>query len=148
MPAAFHVATGRSVSGTYPTCGALIASTAIRGKLLSLELGAYDTPADVSLNWLLERFTAPGTLTSVTPMAFDPTDDGAAQLTAGKAATSEPTYSGKVVGELPLHQRQSAVFNLPVPAWIPRTSNNGIGIKVSTSSGATPAVKCGIIYEE
>ena len=147
MPAAFHVDTGRAVSGTYPTCGAIIASTAVRGKLLSLTLGAYDTPADVSLKWILERFTAPGTLTAVTPMALDTTDDGAAQLTAGKAATAEPTYGGKIVGVLPLHQRQSAVFNLPVPAWIPRTSNNGIGVKVLAAS-ATPTVCCGIIYEE
>lgn len=107
-----------------------------RGAWYDLLLGSQAAAADNPFLYVLQRFTAPGTFTSVTPQPLD-SADFATESTAGQAHTIEPTYTaGQILLEIALNQR--ATFR-----WVstehgqliyPATASNGIGIATPTSS--------------
>lgn len=112
------------------------ASTPHRGKLYDLVVGSEASPADNPFLWVLQRTTAAGTSTSVTPTSLD-SADAASLFTAGQNHTIEPTYTaGAILLTIPLNQR--ATFR-----WVaapggelvyPATASNGIGTQTPTSS--------------
>lgn len=107
-----------------------------RAKWYELLLGSEATPADNPFLWVLQRFTAPGTSTSVTIQPLDPAD-AATESTAGQNHTIEPTYTANLIlMRLALNQR--ATFR-----WVaapggelvtPATASNGVGIATPTSA--------------
>jgi len=112
------------------TIGGLTASTSTRGRIFAWTLGMQGTAADQFIRWVMQRYTAAGTSTSVTPTAIDP-GDGAALLTAGENHSSEPTYtSGGELFDISLHDRLPYTWNCRQGAEIviPATSANGIGV--------------------
>jgi hypothetical protein len=107
-----------------------------RGEIYDLVLGQEAAAADNPFLYVLQRFTAPGTSTGVTPRPIDPAD-AATEMDAGQAHTVEPTYTASTeLLDIPLNQR--ATFR-----WIateggrlifPATASNGIGIQTPTSA--------------
>lgn len=105
------------------------ASTANRTKTYELIFADEGTPADNVLLWTVQRCTAEGTATGVTPTPLDPADR-AAQANVGENHTAEPTYtSSEELLEFALNTR--ATFR-----WVaapggelvcPATANNGWG---------------------
>lgn len=107
-----------------------------RGEIYDLVFGSEAAAADNPFLYILQRCTAPGTSTAVTPQPLDPAD-AATEADAGQNHTVEPTYTASaLLLEIALNQR--ATFR-----WIaceggrlvyPATASNGIGIQTPTSS--------------
>ena len=107
-----------------------------RARLREVLVGSDDTPADVAYELTLQRTTAAGTATAVTPTALDASAP-ASYLTAGKNHTAEPTYTAStelltIQNNLRASQRWVAApgFELVIPA----TNLAGIGAKAIHAS--------------
>jgi hypothetical protein len=114
-----------------PTKTALVlsATTAIRPGIYDILLGSSAAPADNANQIFLQRFTAPGTSTAVTPQALDPGDPAATGV-AGKTNTVEPTYTAnQILFHLALNQRASHrwIGDPSGALMAPATANNGLG---------------------
>lgn len=113
-----------------------------RLKLYDLTMGSEATPADAALLWTLQRCTAAGTSTAVTPQPLDPAD-AATESDAGENHTVEPTYTaGAILLNIALNQR--ATFRwVAAPGGelvFPATASNGFGIQTDTISTGTPVI--------
>lgn len=107
-----------------------------RGKLYDILVGSEASPADNAFLYVLQRCTALGTSTSVTPFALDP-GDAATESDVGENHTVEPTYtSAAILLSLPLNQRATFRWVAPPEGQLvyPATAANGIGIQTPTSS--------------
>ncbi len=140
---------GRDTNTLNTTILALISAATIRPKIYDLIMGSDDTPADNAAEYVLQRFTAPGTSTSVTPQPLDPADP-AALASAGEAHSAEPTYTANQI-LLQWAQNQRATFRwVAAPGGeivLPASANNGAGVQVITVTGAVN-VNCCVHYEE
>lgn len=99
-------------------------------------LGSEATPADAAFLWVVQRCTALGTSTAVTPAELIDGDPVSEQL-AGQNHSAEPTYTAnKVVLTLPWNRRAGQFKWTPLDErkviTTPATSANGIGIKTPT----------------
>lgn len=138
--AAYALPVTRTASTTLSTgTVASNASTPRRGELYDVIVGASAAPADNSFLWQLQRFTAPGTNTAVTPVPLDPAD-AASSSAGGQNNTVDATYTANLVLlTLPLNQRSSFRWwgadtgRLVYPA----TASNGIGLATPTASAVT-----------
>ena len=134
--------------GTESVLG-LTSATTIRPAIYDLIFGSSATPNDNALNWLLQRFTAAGTSTPVTPQALDP-NDPAALAAAGENHTAEPTYTAnKILLNISANQRSTQRW-VAAPGGelkCPATAANGIGVQPVHSS-FTGSVECTIHHEE
>lgn len=125
-------------------------TTPRRGKIYDLIFGSEATPADAAILWTVQRCTAAGTSTGVTPEPLDPAD-AACLSDAGENHTIEPTFTAnKVVLSIALNQR--ATFR-----WVaapggeliyPATAANGFGIQTDTISSGTPVISATVHFEE
>lgn len=139
-----------STAGTLGTVGAVSTTQARRGRIYDLVFGSEATPADAALAWTVQRYTAKGTGTAVTPSALDPAD--AAFLgEATENSTIEPTYTANLV-MLSVSLNQRATFR-----WVaapggelvyPATTANGFGIQTDVISTGTPAISATIHVDE
>jgi len=125
-------------------------ATARRTKLTELTVGQDASPADNTVKYVLQRFTAPGTSTAVTPVALDPAD-AAATIVAGQNHTVEPTYTaGQILLTIPLNQR--ATFRWVAPPYgelvTPATASNGIGIATPVAGGLPTIVADAKVEEQ
>lgn len=124
------------VASPTKTALGLAATTAIRPGIFDILLGSSAAPADNANQIFLQRFTATGTSTAVTPQAGDP-GDPAATAVAGKTHTVEPTYTANaILFHLALNQRASHRYiSDPMDALVaPATANNGMGLYWVNSS--------------
>lgn len=141
----------RAVASPTKTVLGLVATTAIRPLIYFMVFGASGTPADNALQWLIQRFTAAGTSTAVTPEPLDnAAGQPAASATAGENHTVEPTYTaGDVLLNVPLNQR--ATYNWQAREGrelkLPAVAANGIGVQPVHAS-YTGNVETTIHYEE
>lgn len=95
----------RAVASPTKTLLALTSNANVRPSIYDIIVGSTATPADNALEFVLQRYTAAGTGTSVTPTPADE-DDPATQCTALVNLSAEPTYtSGAVLLDIPLNQR-------------------------------------------
>lgn len=81
-----------TTSTAYKSLFELLSATTIRPRLYDLLLGAYGTPNDYALSFLLQRATATGTGTAYTPIAIDP-GDPATLASCEVNCSAEPTYT-------------------------------------------------------
>ena len=140
----FHATGANETLGTWQAD----ATRPRRLKWYDLILGSEASPADNAFLYVLQRFTAAGTNTAVTPSALDPAD-AATESDAGENNTIEPTYTATLILlEVPLNQR--ATFR-----WVaapgselvsPATASNGIGIATPTFSAV--AITAHVLAEE
>lgn len=92
-------------------------------------ISSQATPADNAILWTLQRYTAAGTSTAVTPAALDSADPAAVGI-AGENHTVEPTYTAATeLWENAVNQRATLqYFAAPGGEFVvPATAANGIG---------------------
>ena len=100
-------------------------------------IGSAATPADQANNLQLNRTTAAGTSTAVTPRPFDPAE-GAAVAAAGESHTSEPTKTADLVLlSLSPNSRSLAQWYAKAgrPIIVPDTANNGLALVFIVATG-------------
>ena len=115
------------------------ASTVQRNRVYELIYANQGTPADQVSIIVVQRVTAPGSATAVTPTLMD-LADRAAQAVAGENHTSEPTYTSNTeVMEVPMNHRATFRWVAPPNGEIvcPATSGDGIGIHSLHASATT-----------
>ena len=140
----------RRTASTTASLGSIAANATRprRGMWYDLIFGSEAAAADNPFLYVVQRFTAPGTSTSVTPQPLDPAD-AATESTAGQNHTVEPTYTaGQVLLDIALNQR--ATFRWIAyegrPLTYPATASNGLGIATPTSSAV--AITATVYYAE
>ena len=125
-------------------------SAAIRPKLYDFTLGSDATPADNSAEYVVQRSTAAGTSTAVTPQLLDPLTS-AAVSTAGEAHSAEPTYTANAI------LWQNAVNQRATYRWVAApggelvataTAANGMGFQVIGIAGSAVNVNIVAHIEE
>ena len=92
-------------------------------------VSSYATPADNAIFWTLQRYTAAGTSTGVTPVALDPADPASVGV-SGENHTVEPTYTAATeLWENAVNQRASLqLWTAPGAEFVcPATAAAGIG---------------------
>lgn len=145
----YSIAGTRAVASPTKTLLGLTSTVAIRPRIADVILGSTATPADNALEFILQRFTAAGTSTAITPQAIDPADP-AATATAGQNHTVEPTYTaGAVLLDIAQNQRSTQRW-VAAPGYelvLPATASNGAGLQPVHAS-FTGNVTATILYEE
>jgi hypothetical protein len=108
-----------------------------RLEIFDLIFGSEAAPADNAFLWLLQRCTAPGTNTPVTPQPLDPAD-AATESDSGELNTVEPTYTANAVMlAIPANQRATIRWQAvrdDCRITTPATASNGVGIQTPTAS--------------
>ena len=116
----------------------LTSAATIRPSVYDLIIGSDATPADNAAEYVLQRYTAAGTVTAVTPQALDP-GDPASLAAAGEAHSAEPTYTANEI-MLEIANNQRATFRwVAAPdseIVLPATAANGVGLQVITVAGS------------
>ena len=145
-----YVATGKDTNTASTSILGVTSAATVRPKIYDLIWGSDATPADNAAEYFLQRYTAAGTSTSVTPLALDP-GDPAALASAGKAHTVEPTYTANAL-LLDWMQNQRATFRwVAAPGSelvLPATAANGAGIVVNAVAGSAVSMGGSIYWEE
>lgn len=130
-----------STTASVGTLGA--GATPRRGFVYEIEFGSEGTPADNVFLWVIQRCTALGTSTAVTPSTRDQADTVASNAVAGQNHTIEPTYTANLVmNRLPLNQRATYRW-VAVPGRelvYPATQNNGFGWQTPTATAVAVSV--------
>jgi len=130
----------------------LTSAATIRPAIYRVSVFCADTPANVVVQLLAQRYTVAGTATAVTPHALNPAEP-AALASAGENHTVEPTYTAGAV-----LSGQGWGFNQQYPwEWVaadredaftlPATAANGVGL-VPVHASATVLVGGSIYFEE
>lgn len=139
----------QAVASPTDSCLGLTSASTIKPAVYDIIIGSNATPADNALQWLLQRYTAAGTATAVTPQALDP-DAPAALASAGEDHTAEPTYtSNAIMLNISANQRstQRWVASPGGEILCPATAANGVGLQPVHSS-FTGEVQATMHYEE
>lgn len=139
----------QAVASPTDSCLGLTSAATIRPAIYDIVFGSNATPADNALNWLLQRYTAAGTATAVTPQPLDP-DDPAALASAGEDHTAEPTYtSNAILLNISANQRstQRWVASPGGELKCPATAANGLGLQPVHAS-FTGEVQATMHFEE
>lgn len=132
----FAVDGDQTVSSSRVTALGITSTTAITPQVNQLHIGCTGAAADNQVQIVVQRYTAAGTATSVTPLPLDPTGV-VAVATAGSNHTVEPTYtSGAVLLDVPFNSRATySWYATPGCEWVlPATAANGIGVGVLSPS--------------
>ncbi len=110
----------------------------IRPEIIGVRMGFPENPADIGYFIQLNRHTAAGTSTVVTPEADDPATP-AFLGTAGSNHTAEPTFTaGAVLLNAAFNQKDQFVWEVPVGYGkiLPATAANGATLRfITVSSG-------------
>ena len=125
------------------------ATTVQRNKVAEFNIADQGTPADNVVIHTVQRCTALGTNTAVTPTKLD-NADRAAQALIGSNHTAEPTYTaGELLWRMGLNTRASYRWvAVPGYEWItPATAASGIGWAALHAS-ATTVWEVSITFEE
>lgn len=141
---------GGSITGaSTKTIVGVTGGTTIRPYLIDLMISSNATPADNSSEWLLQKSTAAGTSTAVTPKPLDDADPVAIS-TSGKNHSVEPTYTG--VGLLDIAHNQRATFRwIAAPneeIIVAATASNGLGLQCQGVGGSGVAEIASIVFGE
>ena len=145
----YTISGARAVSSPTKTLLTLIGGTTNRPVLYDMILGSTATPADNALEFILQRCTAAGTSTAITPAPAD-TADPAAIATAGVNHTVEPTYTaGAILVDIAMNQRATQRW-VPSPGReikLPATASNGVGLQPVHAS-FTGSVTASLFFED
>lgn len=125
------------------------ATTANRLWVYEVYVGNEGTPADLAGTYLVERCTALGTSTAVTPGKRDKADR-ASQAVAGENHTVEPTFTAnEIMMEVPMNHRGTYRWVAPPGGELvaPATASDGFGID-SLHASATTLFRGGMYWVE
>jgi hypothetical protein len=143
MPA--YELTAQRTSSSTASVASVVGTTATlrRARIYSATFSSEATPAEVAILWQIQRVTAAGTSTAVTPKPKD-LADAASGETCGQVHTIEPTYtSGEIMYSNAVHQRATVRWIARDDAdmiVLPATNAAGIGVKTPTLNGGTPVI--------
>lgn len=115
------------------------ATTPQRNEFLEIEMGHEGAPGDNTIVYIVQRVTALGTGSAITPRPTDPADR-ASQSVCAENHTAEPTYTAnEELVELPVYQRASWRIVPPprAPLITPATVANGLGFFANHASVTT-----------
>jgi hypothetical protein len=120
----------------------LVSTVNARSRLIEYKLSNVgNVSLDSQFEVLLQRFTAAGTTTAVTPTSVDPSDPPASLFTAGSNATVEPTYTaGEVIDATGVNPRSIyrwTAYDPSAEILMPAAASNGLGFLVSVLGGAS-----------
>jgi len=123
----------------------LISTTNGRSRLIEYTLSNVGAvTVDSQFEVRLQRFTAAGTTTAVTPSGTDPSDPAATLFTAGSNATVEPTYTAGVViddkGVNPRGLYRWTAYAPDAEIIMPATAANGLGFLLNVLGGAATVI--------
>ena len=113
-----------------------------RLRFFFLSVACTGTPGDVQIEILVQRYSADGTNSAITPKPID-FADAASLSVAGDNHTVEPTYTAaEVMLWDSFHQRGRLVWYAAPGGEIvtPATNEAGLGIQTDASSGTPTAV--------
>lgn len=109
-----------------------------RVKIYDFLFGSEATPGDAALQWQMQRHTATGTGTAVTPRQVDPSEGTiASAMTAKENHTVDPTVvANEFPFTQPLNQRASMRWVAPPDGEIviPATASVGIAVRTPVST--------------
>lgn len=126
----YAVSGSQAISSPDDTMLGITGGTGVRPILYEFAIGENDTPADTQIQWSIQRSTAAGTSTAVTPAPLD-SNDPASTTAAGQNHTAEPTYTAStVLWQMPLNLRASHRWIADPDGGfiVPATANNGLGL--------------------
>lgn len=127
----------RSVINPTQSLLSLTSNANVRPTIYYLLFGSLAVPLDNALEFLVQRFTAAGTSTGVTPTSTDPADP-TPQAVCGQNHTVEPTYTGsQLLLDVPMNQRATQTWvalDEDDEFKLPATAANGAGIQPIHSS--------------
>lgn len=127
----------------------VISATTARPKVFDVVLSSSSTPNDYSAQFYLQRFSADGTGTSVTPQPLD-FNDRAAVATSKHTYTVEPTLTANEILLQLAHNQRATVRWVAVPGRelvIPALAGDGIAVVcIAVSTQFTEDVT--IFFEE
>lgn len=130
---------GQDTNTDETTILGLTSAATIRPHIYDIMCNAYGTPNDYQAKYVLNRYTAAGTVGAAkTPQALDPADP-ASLASAGDAHSVEPTYTANaellVIGRNMRHPyRWVALPGREIV--LPATAANGAGVLVKEVSTA------------
>jgi len=128
----------------------LTSAATIRPEIIGIRMGFPEAPADYAFNIQLNRHTAAGTSTSVTPQALDPADP-ASLASAGYNHSAEPTFtSGAVMLNAAFNQKDQFIWEMPIGRGVilPATAANGATLRFISVSAGTPVCEAQIDFVE
>jgi hypothetical protein len=128
----------RRVASTTASLGTIVADATRPRRIewYDTVFGSEAAAADNPFLYVLQRCTAPGTSTAVTPQNLDPAD-ATTECDAGENHTVEPTYTaGAILLEIPLNQRSTFRWLATEGGRLvsPATASNGVGIATPTAA--------------
>ena len=144
-----------SVSGTDTNTAAttqlgITSTAAIRPMVYFIMNSSVATPADNAGEYFLQRYTAAGTSTAVTPQALDPLTV-AATATAGVNHSVEPTYTANAILLRP-STNQRVTYQWYSPPFgeliLAATAANGLGLLANAIGGSAVAMDYVMHYLE
>lgn len=131
MPRKYAASGTQTVTSPTDSALGIASATTIRPEIFYITFGTTATPSDAALQWIVQRFTAVGTSTSVTPTALDP-GDPASLATVGSNHTAEQTYTaGAILLDVALNARGTYQWTgrQGCELKLPATANNGAGFQ-------------------
>jgi hypothetical protein len=150
MGRSYAINGAQAVASPTDTVLGLTSVTTVRPEVFYLDFGSLAAPTDVTLQWILQRYTAAGAGDAVTPTALDP-DDPAALASALANHGTEPTYTaGEVLLDVPVFQRanhQWWALDKESRFKLPAVAANGVGLQPVHAS-FTGLVGATLHYEE
>lgn len=132
-----------SVAAATDTILVLTSATTIRPSIYGILIGSAGVPADNGLRIDVQRVTATGADTAVTPQAHDPADP-ASLATAGSNNTGAHTYTaGAILDQISMNQKSTFTWETdPELGFIlPATADSGIGLRFGLVSAGTILVE-------
>jgi hypothetical protein len=142
-----YASTGAAAVANPRTVIVINGTTAVRPALYDLNIG-FASPADNSIEWIVQRITAEGTDTTVTPQPID-SGDPACATTSGENSTIEPTKTaGAELLDEELNQRASYRWvAAPGGEILCPASTNGLAA-ICIHASATPTARITLHFAE
>lgn len=143
--AKYAVTLRRTISNALSVGEIDVGATNRRMKLYDLTIGIEAAPANFANLWQIQRFTAPGTNTPVTPQPLDPAD-GASLFTAGENDTINPTLTAnQFLLTVALNQQATYRWVAAPGSELVVPSVVGNGLALNTPVVGTPAAGSAIL---
>src|SRR5207249_5136929 len=147
--ARYAVELNRTASATLPV-GSISADATRprRGRIYDWIFGSEAAAADNAFLWQIQRHTAAGTSTAVTPIALTPAD-AATEADAGENHTVDVTATANaILLSIPLNQRPTFRWQATPEGELvyPATASNGLHVRTPTS--AAVAVTSTVHFDE
>lgn len=132
----YYSINGQDTNTDETTLLGLTSAATVRPKIYDVLCTAYGSPGDNQAKYVLQRYTAAGTSTAVTPQKLDP-GDPAALASAGYAHSGEPTYTANEEVLVISRNMRHPYRWVAIPGReivLPATAANGVGCLVKEVS--------------